>query len=131
MIVTATVTVIVSSLQSSLGCFIRGVVFVAISALKRGNINIRFSLVLASTAPINTSATVISATSILLTWNHPISFNGILHDYKIRYKLASDSRYDISFSAGGRPFYVVSSLSPFTAYDFQVSSFLVRYSIIL
>jgi len=56
----------------------------------------------------------------LLTWNHPISFNGILHDYKIRYKLASDSRYDISFSAGGRPFYVVSSLSPFTAYDFQV-----------
>ena len=87
------------------------------------NIYAYCSLILASTAPINASATVISATSILLTWNHPVSFNGILHDYKIRYKLASDSGYGSSFSAGDRPFYIINNLKSFTDYDFQVSFF--------
>ena len=94
-----------------------------ILALIRDNVHIYFSLVLASTAPINASATAISATSILLTWNFPLSFNGILHDYQIRYKLASDSIYGSSFSVGGRPFYIIKSLRPLSDYDFQVSSF--------
>ena len=84
-----------------------------------------FSLVLASTAPINVSATVISATSILLTWNLPMSFNGILHDYQIRYKLASDSRYGSSVSAGDRPFHIINNLRPFADYDFQVRFFFI------
>ena len=82
-------------------------------------------MLLASTAPINASATVISETNILLTWNHPISFNGILHDYKIRYKLASDSIYGSSVSAGSRPFYIIKNLRPFSDYDFQVSPFVL------
>ena len=95
--------------------------FTAVSALIRDNAY--FSFVLASSAPINASASAISATSILLTWSLPTSFNGILHDYKIRYKLASDSRYGSSFTAGDRPFYIIKKLRPFTDYDFQVSSY--------
>ena len=97
--------------------------FAATSALMQDNVYAYFSLILASTAPINASATVISETSILLTWNHPISLNGILHDYKIRYKLTSNSEYGSSFSAGDRPFYIINNLRSFTEYDFQVSFF--------
>ena len=82
-----------------------------------------FSLDLASTAPRSVSATAISATSIRLTWSQPYAINGILHDYKIRYKLASDSRYGNSFSVGRHPFYISNRLKPFADYDFQVSSF--------
>ena len=82
-----------------------------------------FSLVLASTAPRSVSATAISASSIRLTWSQPYAINGILHDYKIRFKLASDSEYGSSFSAGDRPFYIINNLRSFTAYDFQVSCF--------
>ena len=81
------------------------------------------SLVLASTAPRSVSATAISATSIRLTWVQPYAINGILYDYKIRYKLASDASYGSSFSARDRLFSIISSLRPFTDYDFQVSSF--------
>ena len=79
-----------------------------------------FSLFLASTAPLNVSATAISATSIRLTWNEPASFNGILHDYSIRYKLSSNSTYGTAISAGLRLVYTVYGLRPFTSYELQV-----------
>ena len=84
-----------------------------------------FSLFSVSTAPLNVSATAISATSIRLTWNQPISRNGILHDYSIRYKLSHHLTYGTSTSAGMQVAYTVNGLRPFTLYDFQVcSSFL-------
>ena len=76
--------------------------------------------VLASTAPLNVSATAISATSIRLTFNQPISINGILHDYTIRYKLSSSSTYGTSVSAGMQVAYIFNGLIPFTSYEFQV-----------
>ena len=69
---------------------------------------------------MNVSATAISATSIQLTWNQPTSFNGILHDYSIRYKLSSSSTYGTSISAGMQVAYTINGLRPFTLYELQV-----------
>ena len=69
---------------------------------------------------MNVSATAISSTSIQLTWNEPALLNGILHDYKIRLKLASDVTYGTSVSVGQLMNYTVSSLRPFTDYEVQV-----------
>ena len=74
----------------------------------------------ASSAPTNVSATAVSSTSIRLTWNEPASLNGILHDYKIRLKLASDVAYGTSVSVGQQLNYTVNSLRPFTDYELQV-----------
>ena len=74
----------------------------------------------AGSAPTNVSATALSSTSIRLTWSEPVSLNGILHDYKIRLKLASDVTYGTSFSVGQLMNYTVNSLRPFTDYEVQV-----------
>jgi len=74
----------------------------------------------ASTAPLNVSATAISATSIRLTWNPPASLNGILHDYSIRYKLSSNLTFGTSISAAIQLDYTVNGLKPFASYEFQV-----------
>ena len=76
-----------------------------------------------STPPTSISATAISATSIVLTWSQPASYNGILHDYKVRYKRTVDSAYGTSFSAGLKLNYTINGLIPFTVYEVQVSSF--------
>ena len=86
----------------------------------RPNYGVYLFCVLASTAPLNVSATAISATSIRLTWIQPTSFNGILHDYSIRYKLSSNSTYGTSISAAMQLDYTVNGLKVFTSYEFQV-----------
>jgi len=75
----------------------------------------------AATAPLNVSATAITETRIQLTWNHPVSFNGILFDYKIRYKLSSDSNFGISVSAGVQMTFIVKGLRTFADYELQVN----------
>ena len=86
----------------------------------RPNYGVYLFCVSASTAPLNVSAIAISATSIQLTWNEPTSFNGILHDYSIRYKLSSNLTYGTSISAGMQVSYTVTGLRPFTTYELQV-----------
>ena len=91
-------------------------------------------LVLASTAPLNVSATAISATSIRLNWNQPASFNGILHDYKVRYKLSSDAVYVSPFGIGKQLNYIVDNLKPYANYELQVNVVtlaLVQYCLIM
>ena len=86
----------------------------------RPNYGVFLFRVSASTAPLNVSATAISATSIQLTWNQPTSFNGILHDYSIRYKLSSNLTFGTSISAGIQLSYTVNGLRPFATYELQV-----------
>ena len=74
----------------------------------------------AASAPTNVLATAISATTIRLTWSEPVSFNGILHDYKIRLKLVSDDTYGTSVSVGQQMNYTVKSLRLFMDYELQV-----------
>ena len=76
--------------------------------------------VLASTAPGNVSAIAHSSTSINLTWNQPTSFNGVLHNYNVRYKLISDTNFGTPISAGTKVAYTVTGLRPFADYEFQV-----------
>ena len=83
-------------------------------------------LISVATAPQNVSATAISATSILLKWKQPALFNGILHDYKIRYKLALDSNYSSSIGVGRELNYTIVGLKPYSDYEFKV-----RLSVIL
>ena len=73
-----------------------------------------------ATAPQNVSATAISATNIFVVWTRPASSNGILHDYKIRYKAAANFTYGTSISAGLTLNYTISDLYPFTEYEIQV-----------
>ena len=79
----------------------------------------------AATAPRNVSATAISVRNIQLTWMEPIFLNGILNEYKVRYKVASDTSYGSSYSAGSRTLFILHGLKPCTDYDFQVSGFLI------
>ena len=69
---------------------------------------------------MNVSAIAISATSILVIWSQPTRFNGILHDYKIRYNLSSDVAYGNFITAGNHLHYTVNDLNPFTDYELQV-----------
>ena len=72
------------------------------------------------TAPLSLSATAVSAISIQLTWNQPSSLNGVLHDYRIRYKLSSDSSFGTPISADTQLTYNAVGLEPFTDYELQV-----------
>jgi len=76
----------------------------------------------ASTTPNNVSAVALSLTRIILTWTEPLSFNGVLHEYYIRYKLASDVIYGHNISAGRNLFIIISSLRPYATYDFVVAA---------
>ena len=76
--------------------------------------------VLASTAPRNLSAIANSSKSIHLTWNQPTSFNGIFHNYKVRYKLISDTNFGTPIIIGTKVAYTVNGLRPFADYEFQV-----------
>ena len=82
-----------------------------------------FLFISAASAPINVSATGISSTRITVSWSEPISLNGILHDYNIRYKLSSDVIYNNSVSAGTQLNHTIGNLRPYSAYDFEVSPF--------
>ena len=72
------------------------------------------------TVPLSLSATVVSSTIIQLTWNQPSTLNGILHDYKVRYKVSSDSNFGTPISVGAQLIYNVTGLKPFTDYELQV-----------
>ena len=69
------------------------------------------------------SANPSSATSIQLTWSQPAELNGILHNYRIRYKLSSDLNFGAPISAGKQSAYNVTGLTPFTNYELQVHQF--------
>ena len=77
-------------------------------------------LISVATAPQNVSAIANSATSILLTWRQPASFNGILHDYRIRYKLALDANYGSPISVGRQMNYTIVGLRPYSDYELKV-----------
>ena len=66
------------------------------------------------------SATAISATSIVLKWRQPALFNGILYDYKIRYKLALDANYSSPISVGRQLNYTIIGLRPYSGYELKV-----------
>ena len=74
-----------------------------------------------STPPTNLSATALTINIINISWSEPTSFNGILHDYKIRYKISYDASYVSPISVGRQMNYTVNDLRQFTRYDFQVS----------
>ena len=78
-----------------------------------------------ASAPTNVSATALSATSILLTWNLPTLVDGRLHDYKVRYKLSSNSTYGGTVTAGNQFHFIVNDLDPFAEYELQVNSCVV------
>ena len=82
-----------------------------------------FNPTLVPTAPLNLTANATSVTSIKLAWNQPVLLNGALHDYKIRYKLSSDSVFSAPISAGMQLTYIVAGLTPFTDYELQVRQF--------
>ena len=71
-------------------------------------------------APQNVSAIAISAMSILLKWTEPASLNGILHDYRIRYKLAMQTTYNSPISVGRQLNYTIVGLRPYSDYELQV-----------
>jgi len=81
-----------------------------------------FNPTLVPTAPLNLSANASSATSIQLAWNQPKLLNGALHDYKIRYKLPSDTNFGTPIIAGTQLTYNVIGLKPFTYYELQVQA---------
>ena len=85
--------------------------------------NYLFNPTLVPTAPLNLTANATSASSIQLAWNQPVLLNGALHDYKIRYKLPSDSVFSAPISVGMQLTYDVVGLSPFTDYELQVRQF--------
>ena len=66
------------------------------------------------------TAIAVSATSILLKWRQPASFNGMLHDYRIRYKLALDANYSSPKSVGRQLNYTIIGLRPYSDYDMKV-----------
>ena len=75
---------------------------------------------LVPTAPLSLSASGSSASSIQLSWNQPTALNGILHDYRVRFRLSSDLSFSTPISAGTQLTYNVPSLKPFTDYELQV-----------
>ena len=75
------------------------------------------------TVPLNLLANATSATTIQLAWDQPTLLNGALHDYKIRYKLLSDSNFDAPISAATQLSYSIAALTPFTDYELQVRQF--------
>ena len=79
-----------------------------------------FNPTLVPTVPLSVSATAVSSTIIQLTWNQPSTLNGILHDYKVKYKLSSDSNFGTPISVGTQLTYNFSGLKPFTDYELQV-----------
>ena len=79
-----------------------------------------FNPTLEPTAPLRLSAIPSSPTSIHLAWIQPTLLNGILNDYRIRYKPSSDSNFSTSISARKQLTYNVVGLIPFTEYEFQV-----------
>ena len=79
-------------------------------------------VILVATAPTNLAASAISATSIRLTWNQPTSLNGILHDYKVRYKMASEANYGASISVDKQLTFTATILKPYTDFEFQVDT---------
>ena len=77
-------------------------------------------LSIAASAPTNVSAVILSATVVQLTWEPPTSPHGILHDYRIRYKLASNASYGASINIGKKLTVTVGELMGYSDYEFQV-----------
>ena len=75
------------------------------------------------------SATAISSTSILLNWRQPASFNGMLHDYRIRYELALDANYSSLISAGRQMNYTIIGLRPYSDYELMVKLLLELFCV--
>ena len=75
---------------------------------------------LAPTVPLSLSATAVSSTSIQFIWNQPSTLNGIIHDYKVKYKVSSDSNFGSPISVGKQLTYNAIGLKPFTDYELQV-----------
>ena len=82
-----------------------------------------FNPTLVPTVPLSLSATAVSSTSIQFRWNQPYTLNGVLHGYKVRYKLSSDSNFGTPISVGTQLTYSVTGLKPFTDYELQVHQF--------
>ena len=71
--------------------------------------------------PANFVATVMSATSIHLTWSEPLLPNGVLVSYNITYNLTGIST-SVVVSARDNTAYTVRGLNAFVYYQFLVSA---------
>ncbi|XP_035218180.1 receptor-type tyrosine-protein phosphatase delta-like [Stegodyphus dumicola] len=72
------------------------------------------------TAPINLTATEVTAKSITLSWQEPEPMNGPLLAYFIRWGLQNDSY--VKYGKVKEKTYMASQLNPFTEYTFQVAA---------
>ncbi|KFM60834.1 hypothetical protein X975_15368, partial [Stegodyphus mimosarum] len=72
------------------------------------------------TAPVNLTATEVTATSIKLSWMEPEPINGPLLDYFIRWGLQNDNY--VKYGKAKENMYIASQLNPFTEYTFQVAA---------
>eukprot|EP00794_Sanderia_malayensis_P008095 gene8095-8963_t len=75
-----------------------------------------------ATAPTNITLTPLSATEITVTWKTPVSMNGSLHDYQIRYKKLSDLSFLPLVNAGTGLSKTIDKLNAYTYYEFQVAA---------
>ncbi|XP_065069850.1 receptor-type tyrosine-protein phosphatase S-like isoform X1 [Rhopilema esculentum] len=73
-----------------------------------------------SSSPSAVSSAALSSTSIQVSWSQPSSLNGVLHDYKVRYKMTSAADFTTPVSAGSNLTKTISSLKPFKDYQAQV-----------
>lgn len=74
-----------------------------------------------TTAPSNFAATVINATTILLSWSPPVVPNGIIVSYQVNYSIFGQSE-KFEEDLPSILSYEVSDLDEYTWYTFTISS---------
>ena len=83
-------------------------------------------LYLASSPPLNVTATTISATVVQVSWSPPDMLNGMIRYYTVIYGIDGSSNTTELNSTGVST--MVTDLDPFTSYVFYVVAFTVELS---
>ena len=74
------------------------------------------------TAPLNVTATVLSATSVSLTWSHPSSDGGVdITNYIITYRSSAEDQMTVETNSVSLTIELF-DLTPYTAYEFLASA---------
>ena len=74
------------------------------------------------TAPVNVTATVLSATSVSLTWSHPSSDGGVdITNYIITYRSSAEDQMTVETNSVSLTIELF-DLTPYTAYEFLASA---------
>ena len=83
-------------------------------------------LYLASSPPLNVTATTVSATVVQVSWSPPDMLNGMIRYYTVIYGIDGSSNTTELNSTGVST--MVTDLDPFTSYVFYVVAFTVELS---